>query len=343
MKFNAIPSEINSRRNDPLLERLRETGRVRTAHASLEPLSGGVSSEICLVRDGRERFVIKRALPKLRVRDDWFADPARNAVEKACLDYLESIQPGCVPRVLFHDPEFGLFGMEYLDARFANWKTELLEGRTREEDAVRAGALLGLFHRQSWGRETVARRFDTGENFYALRLEPYLVTAGRRNPVLEPFFVREVERLRGAALALVHGDYSPKNILLNPERLVVLDCEVAWFGDPVFDLAFLLNHLLLKSAHRPDRGEDYLRLLRAALEAYEARMAGLFTRRYEERTGRLLLMLLLARVDGKSPVEYLTDERKKDTIRSFVKALLPQSVFGLDEIVGQWRARLNRL
>jgi 5-methylthioribose kinase len=73
-----------------------------------------------LVTDGSERFVVKRALPKLKVRDDWFADTTRNSVEHDCLAYLDQIAGGSVPRILFRDAEVGLFAMEFLDERFAN-------------------------------------------------------------------------------------------------------------------------------------------------------------------------------------------------------------------------------
>src|SRR6185503_20517989 len=106
----------------------QQTGRVKSPAAMAVPLSGGVSSEIWAVTDGSERFVVKRALPKLKVRDAWFADPARNGVEHDCLAYLERIAPGSVPRILFRDAEAGLFAMEFLDEKFANWKTELLRG-----------------------------------------------------------------------------------------------------------------------------------------------------------------------------------------------------------------------
>jgi len=379
-----------------LLCRLQQAGRVRSPEATAVPLAGGVSSEIWLVTDGPERFVVKRALPKLNVRDDWFADPARNSIEHDCLAYLYRLAPGSVPRILFRDTEAGLFAMEFLDERFANWKIELLRGVAREEDAARAARLMATIHAASLGDAEVQARFRTWGNFFALRVEPYLLTTGARHPKLRNLFEEEAERLgrtgvsghcyvrhsfsprgtsgeRGSsekmepplpdpllhpmeerenpapfpgsgkkregrtALVLVHGDFSPKNILISPERLVLLDCEAAWFGDSAFDAAFLLNHLFLKALHLPSWREDYFRLAFAFWSEYRAGLAERFDGDLFSRIGRLLLMLMLARIDGKSPVEYIVEDRKKELVRDFVGRMLPAGAFAMEEITDNWR------
>jgi aminoglycoside phosphotransferase (APT) family kinase protein len=323
-----------------LLCRLQKTGRVRSREATAVPLAGGVSSEIWLVTDDSERFVVKRALPRLKVRDDWFADPARNRVEHDCLGYLNRIAPGSVPRLLFRDADAGLFAMEFLDERFANWKAGLLRGVAREEDAARAAKLMAALHVASWDDSEVQAGFQTWPNFFALRVEPYLLTTGSRHPKLRSLFEEEAERLGRTALALVHGDFSPKNILISPERLVLLDCEAAWFGDPAFDAAFLLNHLFLKALHLSAWRENYLRLALVCWSEYCAGLRDRFGGGLGSRIGRLLLMLMLARMDGKSPVEYIVEERKKELVRGFVGRMLPAGAFAMEEITDNWRRSL---
>jgi aminoglycoside phosphotransferase (APT) family kinase protein len=321
-----------------LLCRLQKTGRTRSPEATAVPLAGGVSSEIWLVTDGSERFVVKRALPKLKVRDDWFADTTRNSVEHNCLAWLDQIASGSVPRILFHDAAAGLFAMEFL--RFANWKDELLRGLVREEDAARAAKLMATIHAASWGDSEVQARFQTWPNFFALRVEPYLLVTGSRHPKLKSLFEEEAERLGRTSLALAHGDFSPKNILISPERLALLDCEAAWFGDPAFDAAFLLNHLFLKSLHLPAWRENYLRLVFVCWSNYSASLADRFDGGLSSRIGRLLLMLMLARIDGKSPVEYIVEEQKKELVRDFVGRMLPAGAFAMEEITDKWRRTL---
>ena len=323
-----------------LLCHLRKSGRVRSPRATAVPLAGGVSSEIWLVTDGPERFVVKRALPKLKVMDDWFADTRRNSVEYHCLTYLYLIAPKSVPRVLFRDAEAGLFAMEFLDEGFANWKAELLRGIGREEDAARAAKLMATIHAASWGDSDVQASFQTWANFFALRVEPYLLVTGSRHANLRSLFEEEAERLSRTSLALAHCDFSPKNILVGRERLVLLDCEAAWFGDPAFDAAFLLNHLFLKALHLPAWRENYLRLAFVCWSEYGASLGDRFDGGLSSRIGRLLLMLMLARIDGKSPVEYIFEERKKELVRNFVRKMLPAGAFAVEEITDNWRRSL---
>ena len=112
-----------------IVETLRKSGLVQSISPTLHPLTGGVSSDIMRIDDGDRHFVVKRALAKLRVRDDWFADTSRNQVEENYLRTVGDILPGSVPRVVFSRPEEGWFAMEYLGAEFSNWKSELLQNR----------------------------------------------------------------------------------------------------------------------------------------------------------------------------------------------------------------------
>lgn len=279
--------------------------------ARLTPLPGGVSSDISLVESSQGTLVVKAALAKLRVKDDWFADLSRNRVEQDFFDYAAPIIPAHVPRILGRGE--GWFAMEYL-GEMPNWKMKLLAGEIGLETARLAGDVLGRLHAASWLDEAAQERFATLTNFHALRIEPYLLTTASRVPEVAEILRAEAARLAQTKLALVHGDYSPKNLLVGPQRLIVLDAECAWFGDPAFDTAFMLTHLHLKALlHR-----DAIHLVPAFWSAY-AKACG---HDLEERTVRLLLCLLLARVHGKSPVEYL-NESQQARVTCFVLTHLP--------------------
>jgi len=324
---------------ETFLATLRRDGCVREAQATLKPLSGGVSSDIYLVEDGRERFVVKRALARLRVKDDWFANVGRNATEQAYLQCVSSFLPGAVPQIRSANPHAGYFCMEYLGDGFANWKQLLLSGVCETEHAAQAGKILGVIHRKTAGEAEVARNFDTTMDFCQLRIAPYLLTTGARHPGLQEFFDHEAARLKAARETLVHGDFSPKNILVSGSRMVLLDCEVAWYGDPAFDVAFLLNHFFLKSLHHAPKAFGLEKLIAAFWHAYaEARSNG-NVRQVELRLVPLILMLLLARVDGKSPAEYLTVP-KQQFIRTFVHAHLPSPPHNLARLSEIWFARV---
>lgn len=328
-----------------IIEKLRHAGVLGSGAVASQPLSGGVSCDIWLLDEGGRRVVVKQALPKLRVKDDWFADVGRNATEQAYIRYVAGFRADAVPRILHADPVAGFFAMEFLGDGYANWKSQMLAGRADLETARRAGALLGEVHRRSWGDEALRAEFDTTENFHQLRTESYLLTTGERHPPLRELFEAEAKRMEATRLCLAHGDYSPKNILVAADRIVLLDCEVAWFGEPAFDTGFLLNHLHLKAMNNPAMRAAFLGLAARAWAAYrEALGAGLMGD-LDIRTARQLLMQMLARVDGKSPVEYLTDQRKRDAVRGFVAKHLPGGLWreGVAGISRAWGALVGSL
>ncbi len=322
-----------------LVEELRAAGLLREGDFQVIPLSGGVSSEIRLFRQGAAAFVVKRALERLRVADEWICDPARSRSE---LDYLRevgAILPGVVPRVLHANPTAHFFVMEYLGEGWLNWKAELMAGRIAGEWSRIAGEALGRIHRETGSIPRLRETFDTGGLFFALRIEPYLLTAGRRNPALQDYFFAEAARLQKTSLALVHGDFSPKNILIHPGegRMVLLDCEVAWYGDPAFDVAFLLSHLFLKALWRPETARAALGAAASFLEAYDSARGTSWDADDARRAARLLLLLLVARIDGKSPVEYLVGATEKQKrLRAFAATHLARSGQTPGELASCW-------
>jgi molybdopterin-guanine dinucleotide biosynthesis protein A/aminoglycoside phosphotransferase (APT) family kinase protein len=306
-----------------LAGRLRAAGLIRSAALRLTPMAGGVSSDIWLVEDEGRRFVVKRALAKLRVRDDWRADVGRNRTEQDYFDYAGRVAPEAVPRVLHASPGEGWFAMEFLGDGLLPWKADLMAGRADPAVARRAGEVLGRIHAASWGDPEARARFATLRNFTDLRISPYLLTTAARVPAVRGILEAEAERLGSTALALVHGDYSPKNLMVGPGRLVVLDAETAWFGDPAFDTAFLLNHLHLKALVHASAPGPFLDLAAQAWAAYASALGPGADRDLEARTARLVLCLMLARVRGKSPAEYL-DPAMGDRVADFACRHLPR-------------------
>ena len=313
---------------------LEGAGLLRSGNATVTPLAGGVSCDIWRVEDDGRRFAVKRALPKLRVQAEWFASPFRNRHEQDYLKYVGKFLPGVVPGILFSGKDF--FAMEFLGDEFRDWKKLLLSGTVVRETADDAGRTLGRIHRESWNDPEAAGLLATDRHFHELRIAPYLLASADKHPEIAGLIHAEAKRLASTKLALVHGDYSPKNLMVAPGRLVVLDCEVAWFGDPAFDLCFLINHLLLKSLHLRERAGALLDLVPRMLFAYHAEIGENRFQTVSRHSPALLLCLLLARVDGKSPVEYLTAPSKKDFIRSFVHRHLPSPPRTLPELIELW-------
>jgi 5-methylthioribose kinase len=289
--------------------------------ARIRELGGGVSNTVLLVESGAGRFVLKQALGKLRVDQEWLSDRGRIFRESAALRKLEPLLPaGSLPAVLFEDRENFLFAMSAAPSGSVSWKDQLLAGDIVPATADRAGTLLAAMVSATWRGAGWESEFGDQTIFDQLRIDPYYRTAARRNPDLEPLAARLIEESASRRVSLTHGDWSPKNFLVDGDHVMAIDFEVVHFGDPSFDSAFLLNHLLLKSFYRPQWAVAYAE---AASRFWSAFRAGVPP---EDWIGRATLdhlgWLMLARVDGKSPAEYLGDPALAGRVRSVARQLI---------------------
>jgi aminoglycoside phosphotransferase (APT) family kinase protein len=300
----------------------------------IENLSGGVSSDIWRVDVPSGRLCVKRALPRLRVAQLWEAPIERNRYERLWLQVAGAAAPGAAPSILAWDDERGVFAMEYLD--FPVWKSQLRSGSADPAFAARVGSALAAIHGATAGRDGVRRQFATDAIFHAIRLEPYLVATAARHADLKKTLLDLAERTAAAKKCLVHGDVSPKNILVTPQGPMFLDAECAWYGDPAFDLAFCLNHLLLKCVWVPASRSAFLACFDALCAAYLSQVRWESAAGLEQRAATLLPGLLLGRIDGKSPVEYL-DEPQRARVRDIARDLLCHESNSLKMLRDRWQ------
>jgi aminoglycoside phosphotransferase (APT) family kinase protein len=274
-------------------------------------LGGGVSSVVLLVEAGDTRVVVKQPRRKLLVKEEWLANPMRALTEARALTLVHDRTPEAVPPLLDVDASARAITMVAAPGTWQPWKDRLLAGIAEPAVGRRLGYLLGTWHLSNSRHRDELAELEDLEVFDQLRIDPYHRTVAARHPEL----ARQVASAAAALLAssarrcLVHGDFSPKNVLLGDEGLWVIDFEVAHVGNPVFDLAFLTTHLVLKSLHRPEDTERYRACAAEFLDSYrEVAGAGLVPS--DESLGLQVGCLLLARVDGKSPAEYLTPQEQ---------------------------------
>lgn len=328
---------------DEFVQALRELGLAGNEALTGEPLTGGVSSDIWRIDTARGPVCAKRALARLRVAADWRAPIERNQYEARWMAVAQQAAPGSAPAVLGQHPALGVLVMQWLaPADHVLWKQQLREGRAEPATARAVGRVLSRIHAYSAARPELAAQFDTDRIFYDIRLEPYLVATAANHPDLAPQLYALVAQTQSHALALVHGDVSPKNILVGPQGPVLLDAECAWWGDPAFDLAFCLNHLLLKCLWTPAARDAFLACFETLADAYLAGVDWEPRGAVEQRAARLLPGLLLARVDGKSPVEYLTTQAQRETVRRCACALIRQPVSRLADVAAAWHLEIER-
>lgn len=277
-------------------------------------LEGGVSNRTVLVESkDMAPFVVKQALSKLRVEADWFSDPLRIHREARGLEWLHKLAPaGAITPLLFEDRFHHLIGMGAVPEPHYNWKRTLLEGEINLDYVEQFANLLGTIHRESLQhRKAIADVFSDRSFFESLRIEPYYRYSAGQVPEARAFFDDLVAETFETRLTIVHGDYSPKNILVHEGQLVLLDHEVIHFGDPSFDVGFSLTHLLSKAHHVLHRRTEFLQAAHHYTKRYLEHLDGLEWRdSVESRAVRHTIGCLLARVAGRSPLEYLTREER---------------------------------
>jgi hypothetical protein len=223
------------------------------------------------------------------------------------------------------DEASGTLAMEFLPPEnHPLWKNQLRDGIADPGFAAAVAWAMVTIHARTAADPGIAAEFPTDTIFYDIRLEPYLVATAQAHPDRADRLLALVATTQANKQALVHGDVSPKNILCGPSGPVFLDAECAWWGDPAFDLAFCLNHLLLKCLWTPRARDGFLRCFDALVAAYLRGVTWEAPAALERRAAALLPGLLLARIDGKSPVEYITDEAGKCLVRRVARALLAE-------------------
>ncbi|TWB87793.1 phosphotransferase family enzyme [Bradyrhizobium macuxiense] len=306
------------------------------------PLAGGVSSDIWKITTDGRIFVVKRAREKLRVAQDWRAPTSRSRSEVEWFIEAGRIVPGAAPTVIASDSRAGIVAMNYFHpVEYPNWKDELWAGRVSPDFASKVGSMLALIHASTAGLSELTGRVNDDQVFKALRIEPYLEATAQVNQDVSQSLLEIAASVLENKRALVHGDVSPKNILVGNRGPVFLDAECAWYGEPAFDLAFCLNHLLLKCLIVPLRHESLLACFDCLARHYFDNVGWEPKESLEARVSRLLPALLLARVDGKSPVEYLSNEDDKIRVRRFAKRFIVEPSARLSTIGMAWQEELQ--
>ena len=326
-----------------LIDALLRVGLIADpAEASFEALTGGVSSDIWKVTTPERTFCVKRALAKLKVAADWNAPVERNRYEVAWIRIAGHVVPGAAPEILYEDNAGMFCAMTYLgpdDHRL--WKSDLRDGRAAAADATEIGRRLGRIHAATANNPQVAAQFPRSDIFHAIRLEPYLEATATAHPDMREALFGLSRRTGDTRLVMIHGDVSPKNILLGPDGPVFLDAECACIGDPAFDLAFCLNHLLLKCLWNPATRSGFFACFEGMTQAYLAEVNWEPAAAAEQRAASLLPGLFLARVDGKSPVEYIQSETDRDRVRRCARGLLAAPPSRLTEVLAAWGKELD--
>lgn len=342
-----VSETIDIEHPEALLAYLRQAGRIGwDEQPRIRKLQGGVSNRTVMVlRDAGEAWVLKQALGKLRVSVDWFSSPERIHREALGLKWLARLAPsGSVTALLFEDHEQHLLAMNAVPEPYENWKSVLLGRGVEPEHFRQFATLLATIHREAYHRRAELERIFADRSFFeSLRLEPYYGYSAQQIPSASEFLESLIQETLSCRITLVHGDFSPKNILIHEGRLVLLDHEVIHFGDPAFDLGFSMAHFLSKAHHIPDRRRAFLKAANDYWRIYLEELGPLvWAGELETRAVRHTLGCLLARVVGRSPLEYLAkDERLRQ--QEAVLRIVPRPPRRMTNLISTFEETLCRL
>ena len=110
-----------------------------------------------------------------------------------------------------------MFAMPFLDpVNHPVWKAQLRDGTISLNVARDVGRIVATIHSHTAGDPGIAAGFATDHIFFPIRLEPYLSATARNHPECAEALADLVRVTSTTKRALVHGDVSPKNILVGP-------------------------------------------------------------------------------------------------------------------------------
>lgn len=325
--------------SDTAVEFLRQRDSVPdNTPIEVQSLGGGVSNKVLMVDWTENCLVVKQPFPNLDVDEDWPADVTRVHNEAAAARVYRDILHTAnhqirIPSVEFEDEDRNIIAIECAPTSAKMWKSELLAGHVDTDIATTIGQALGLVHVHASENFDLQTGFKSKCPFEQLRIDPYHRTVARRHPDVEGTIKTEIDRILSVDRTLVHGDYSPKNVLVDRSDAHlepwILDFEVAHWGDPAFDTAFMLNHLFIKSVYNQKNFEEYIAAARLFWEGYCSTCSW----DIEQETVTELGVLMLARIDGKSPVEYIEDSSIANSLRTIAKTTLSKNLSTITDVI----------
>jgi aminoglycoside phosphotransferase (APT) family kinase protein len=340
-----MQKDLDIEKEAELLDYLRATDRIGPRErVQVKVLAGGVSNRTVWVkRESGESWVLKQALAKLRVKVDWFSDPRRIEREAMGLRWLATLAPeGTITPLVFEDREKHLLAMEAVPEPHENWKSMLLRGEVDLQHVQQFAFILARIHRTSAQRaDELKPEFEDRSFFESLRLEPYYLYAAKQDPRAGTFLHSLVDETRQTREALVHGDYSPKNVLIREGKLVLLDHEVIHWGDPAFDLGFALTHFLSKAHHLVEHRRKFVKAAVSFWANYDHGVGDdAVVEKMQDRVVRHTLACMLARVLGRSPLEYL-DAEERTRQRDLVVRMMDEKIEDVPSLVASFFVRLE--
>ena len=278
---------------------------------SFREIREGASSTIIMIIRETEKLVLKQALRRLKVKKEITAPLDRNLREQDCIDLMNSfLEPGIIPEIRFRDRDNCLFVMTSAPDEAIQWKKMLLEGQVDLSIGVKIGQILAKIHNHTANNKKIYEQFKDNSIYILGRIDPCYREIQKAIPELREAMRKIIDGTVTRQEALCTEDFNPKNTLVKDRKFMLVDHEGAHYGDPSFDVGQFIAHIFLKSIHNWEIKDAYFDLVQSFWNGYCDEISVWSSKAFEPMVVKHTMAMMLGRVVGKLPVEYLVEEDK---------------------------------
>lgn len=296
-----------------------EASGIDSSEAVFTRITGGVSSSTHAAHLPGRGVIIKQALAQLDVAQEWTANPNRVVAEAEGLAWFNRITPDHVPAPIAVVERLHSLVLPMAPQPSPDLRSVVLENPQdfKPEWPKILGKLLALWHAADH-RPALGSSLDDTSRLLDLRVNPFYLDMAHTWPEHASAIEALAEELLSVRTAVVHGDFTPKNVLCLPEgNLWVVDTEVCHIGNPVIDTASMVAHLVLKALHYRNDSATAHALTCARADFLGELSASSTPPRLDAHVG----VFLAVRVAGRAPVSYL-NEPTRHIVSTMARALV---------------------
>lgn len=312
-------------------QEILDASGIDSSEAVFNRITGGVSSNTYAASLPGRGVVIKQARAQLDVAQEWTANPNRVLAEAEGLSWFHELTPDHVPSPIAVVEHLHGLVLPMAPQPSPDLRTVIVEnpGDFDPRWPSLLGEILSVWHAADY-RPALGSALDDTSRLLDLRIDPFYLDMAHRWPEHAGAIEALAEELLSVRTAVVHGDFTPKNVLCLPGGdLWVVDTEVCHIGNPVIDTASMLAQLVIKALHyRTDSPTAHA--LTRARGAFLGALAPLST---PSSLNAHIGVFLAVRVAGRSRVPYL-DEPTRQIVATVAHALLDGAQ--LEEACQEW-------
>lgn len=217
----------------------------------VEELSGGIINRIFRAKTEKGVFVLKQFLDKAKIDKNIRLSPKRFFYEKYAINYLDRIlDKKITPPIVFFDDKNKIICMKDLGVnnRLDNL---MLSNRLKPDVFSKIGKVLAEIHNKSFFNDSLSLLFDN-EEFQELKFDYRYYRTMKYSSLI---YARDelIQNCRKNKITFIHNDLKINNFfVLDNNKFCLIDYEGSYYGDPAFEVGYLLGHLFVYYFNQPN-------------------------------------------------------------------------------------------